>query len=401
MWLVVGAGLSGAVMAEQISRRLGQEVHVIDSRDHIGGNCYDYIDQETGIRINKYGAHLFHTDDQEVWEYIQKFSPWIRWEHKVLSMVDGKLVPVPVNITTVNTLFDGVHIKDSTEMQQWLDQNCIKHDRIVNSEQIAESRVGRDLYRKMFQPYTIKQWNKDPAELDPSVLARIPIRKDFDTRYFTDKYQGLPKHGYTQFFQNMLDSPLIKVCVNTNFFDLPQEEVAKYQGIIYTGPVDLFFSERSSGGCELEKLEYRSIDFKIERFKGGVGGMKYYQPNSVVNYPELKYPYTRIVEYKHFPNQPEVGGSTDLNGVSGVGMDTVIVSETTNDHGEPYYPVPTERNMALYAKYQKLAEEVRIRGRKVHFLGRLATYKYYNMDQAIRAALDMFNQIFSAEDLGV
>ena len=388
MWLVVGAGLSGTVMAERISSLLGQEVHVIDSRDHIGGNCYDYIDQETGIRINKYGAHLFHTDDQEVWEYIQKFSPWIRWEHKVLSMVDGKLVPVPVNITTVNTLFDGVHIKDSIEMQQWLDQNCIKHQVIENSEQIAESRVGRDLYRKMFQPYTIKQWNKDPSELDPSVLARIPIRKDFDTRYFTDKYQGLPKHGYTQFFQNMLDSPLIKVRVNTNFFDLPQEEVAKYQGIIYTGPIDIFFSNRPDGGCDLEKLEYRSIDFKIERLVG----VKYYQPNSVVNYPELKYPYTRIVEYKHFPNN------------QGESNDTVIISETTNDHGEPYYPVPTERNMALYAKYQKLAEEVRIGGRKVHFLGRLATYKYYNMDQAIRAALDMFKQIFRGEmeeDLGV
>jgi UDP-galactopyranose mutase len=402
MWLIVGAGLSGAVMAQKIAT-LGHRVRVIDKRDHIGGNCYDFIDKETGIRMNKYGAHLFHTDDQGVWEYINRFCKWVRWEHRVLSMVEGQYVPVPVNITTVNMLVDGANLKDSQEMRTWLDQNVIKCDHIVNSEQMGESRVGRELYLKMFRPYTIKQWNRDPKDLDASVLGRIPVRDNFDVRYFPDKYQALPQLGYTHFFERLLSHPLIHVDLQVDFFDLPKAELDQYQGVIYTGPIDRFFKywnglhddgdrgheagghEAGNGGHDddrggdLEDLEYRSIDFKVERFKG----IGYYQPNSVVNYPELQYPFTRIVEYKHFLNQ-------EVN--SGVGLDTVIVSETTNDYGEPYYPVPTERNMRLYAKYQKLADQLSGDGR-IYFLGRLATYKYYNMDQAIRAALDMFEQV--------
>jgi UDP-galactopyranose mutase len=241
----------------------------------------------------------------------------------------------------------------------------------------------------MFKPYTWKQWNKDPCDLDPSVLGRIPIRDNFDTRYFSDKYQALPEMGYTYFFEKLLSHSNITVDLGVDFFNLTKEDLNQYQGIIYTGPIDQFFklwtperlisfTQDKSILDDLNHLEYRSIDFKIERFMG----MGYYQPNSVVNYPELKYPYTRIVEYKHFPNSCHPDN-----------MNTVIVSESTNDHGEPYYPVPTQRNMDLYVKYQRLAEQLSAEY-PIHFLGRLATYKYYNMDQAIRAALDLTAQQF-------
>lgn len=379
MWLVVGAGLSGAVIAERIANVWGKKVMVIDKRDHIGGNCYDYVDQETGILMNKYGAHLFHTEDKEVWEYVNRWDKWTRWEHKVLSYVDGQFVPVPVNITTVNMLCENANIKNDEEMDQWLQLNCEEFAEIDNSEKMALSRVGRELYEKMFKPYTIKQWNRDPAELDSSVLARIPIRRDFDARYFTDRYQALPAHGYTHFFERLLDQPGIEVRLGTDFFDLlkePDMGLDSWEGVIYTGPVDTYFKE--IGYCKLEPLEYRSIDFKIERFPG----IKYFQPNSVVNYPGLDFPFTRIVEYKHFFNQ-------------NVGDYTIIVSETTNDHGEPYYPVPNERNQVLYEEYRKMAKGLEEKG--IYFVGRLATYKYYNMDGAIRAALDLFNRLDDAK----
>ena len=200
--LIVGAGLSGAVLAERFASKSNKKVLIIDKRKHIGGNCYDIID-ENGILINKYGAHLFHTNLEDVWEYIQNFSEWQRWDHKVLVSVDGKLINIPVNINTVNALC-GTHIKDEDEMNQWLETVQIKYDKINNSEEIAKSRVGEVLYKKLFRDYTYKQWNKYPEELDPSVLSRIPIRNNFDDRYFDDRYQALPKYGYTKFINNIL-----------------------------------------------------------------------------------------------------------------------------------------------------------------------------------------------------
>lgn len=386
MWLVVGAGLSGAVMAERIANVWKKKVLVIDKRNHIGGNCYDYIDDETGIRMNKYGAHLFHTEDKGVWDYINKFDKWIRWEHKVLSYVDDQFVPVPVNITTVNMLVDGANIKTQEEMHEWMHRNLIKYKEgeIKNSEQMALSRVGKELYEKMFKPYTIKQWNRDPSKLDASVLARIPMRDNFDVRYFADKYQALPAEGYTNFFKNLLDQDGIEVKLGVDFFDLVGDDceykLKDFEGVIYTGPVDHYFMNISKGDeveTAMEPLEYRSIDFKIEKLPG----VMYYQPNSVVNYPGVEYDFTRIVEYKHFLNQKQPDGKTG----------TVIVSETTNDTGDPYYPVPNERNNALYKKYQEMAEK--LEKQNIYFIGRLATYKYYNMDGAIRAALDLFDRL--------
>lgn len=216
MYLIVGCGLSGATIAERIANVLNKKVLIIDKRDHIGGNCYDYKDEETNILMCKYGAHIFRTNNDNVWKYINTFSEWIRWEHTVLSYVDKKFVPVPVNITTVNVLCNET-LQTTDEMNEWLKNNQVHYDSINNSEEMCKSRVGNVLYNKMFSNYTYKQWNKYPGELDSSVLANIPIRNSFDTRYFDHKYQVLPKHGYTAFIEKMLDSPNITVELNCDF----------------------------------------------------------------------------------------------------------------------------------------------------------------------------------------
>ena len=372
-YLVVGCGLSGITVAERLANVLQKEVIVIDRRDHIGGNCYDYVDKETGILMNKYGAHLFHTNSEEVWEYVNKFDKWVPWEHKVISKVDDKLVPMPANIDTVNALC-GENIKDSDGMDQWLRENQVKYDDIKNSEQMAKSRIGEFLYEKLVKHYTYKQWNKYPCELDPLVLARIPVRNNFDDRYFTDRYQALPHKGYTEFMKKMLDNPRIKVLLNTDFFQYKKEnDIKQFEGIVFTGQIDKYFQD-----SRLELLEYRIIDFNLQTHRD----TEYFQTNSVVNYPGNTEPYTRIVEYKHFLNQKS--------------PHTIVAYETTNDTGEPYYPVPNDRNKNLYEEYRKLAIEEE-KG-NVHFLGRLASYKYFNMDQAILAALNFFNEKFQKQE---
>jgi len=364
MYLIIGCGLSGAVVAERIANELKEKVLIIEKRNHIGGNCYDYEDKETGILLNKYGAHLFHTNFEDVWEYINRFSVWERWEHKVLALVDNKFVSIPVNITTVNELCDE-NLKTEEDMKIWLEKNQVKYDQITNSEEMAKSRIGEKLYDKLIKDYTFKQWGIYPSELDKSVLERIPIRPNFDTRYFSDKYQALPKNGYTAFFENLLKNDLIEIILNTDFQLFKNDnDLSQFKKIIYTGPIDAYFTN-------LDKLEYRSIDFKIKKHYN----MNYYQPNSVVNYPDKATNYTRIVEYKHFLNQKS--------------RHTIIVSETTNDFGEPYYPVPNKKNKELYEKYKELADKEK----DVYFLGRLANYKYFNMDEAIKNSLDFFNNV--------
>jgi UDP-galactopyranose mutase len=362
--VIVGAGLSGCVMADRFSNVLNKKVLIVEKRDHIAGNCYDYMDN--GILINKYGAHLFHTNDDEVWEYVRRFSYWERWEHKVLASVDDKLVPVPVNITTINTLCDET-IKTSDEAEEWLQKKCPKFESIKNSEEMARSRVGDVLYEKMFKNYTKKQWDRFPSELSPDVLARIPIHKDFDDRYFTDRFQALPKHGYTKMCENMIQNSLITVLLNTDFTKI-RNSIPVDKIIIYTGPIDGYFN--NSG---FPKLEYRSLRFEKEVIKNISG---YFQQNSVINYPEQSVGFTRIVEYKHFLNQKS--------------PHTVIVREYSSNDGEPYYPVPNKHNQSIYERYKTLAENEH----NVHFLGRLATYKYFNMDQAIGTALKYFRDNF-------
>ena len=371
MYLIIGCGLSGAVIAQQIAEHLKENVLIIEKRNHIGGNCYDYKDKETDILINKYGAHLFHTNKENVWDYINRFDEWVRWEHQVLSYCDDQFVSIPVNITTVNRLCQE-NIQNNEEMNIWLKNNQIKYKNIVNSEQMAKSRVGDILYNKMIKPYTFKQWNKYPEELDKSVCARIPIRNSFDTRYFSDKYQVLPKNGYTEFFKKLLNNKLIEVKLNCCFFQFKKDhDLSKFKAVIFTGPIDKYFDNH-----KLDKLEYRSIDFKIERFFN----TNYYQPSSVVNYPETEYPYTRIVEYKHFLNQKS--------------KHKLIVSETTNDYGEPYYPIPNKRNMNLYEQYKTLSLK-ETKEKNIFFVGRLSNYKYFNMDDTIDNALKFFKENFN------
>ncbi len=367
--IIVGCGLSGCVMAERFATVHNKKVLIIEKRNHIGGNCYDYIDEETNIRVSKYGAHIFHTNDDKIWDYINRFSKWIRWEHKVLGNVDNKLIPIPVNITSVNILCNK-NITNDIEMKEWLLCNQVKYDIIKNSEDMAKSRVGEDIYNKIFKFYTYKQWNLYPHELKPEVLERIPVRNNFDDRYFSDKYQALPENGYTYFLKNMLNNKNITVSLNTDFNKI-KDTILLNKIIIYTGPIDTYFSD-----IGYDKLKYRSIKFIKEVYKN----MNYYQPNSVVNYPSIDVNYTRIVEYKHFLNQQS--------------PHTIIYKEVTTDEGEPYYPILNDYNISLYYKYVALAEEEQ-KKRNIHFIGRLANYKYFNMDQAIKNSLDYFENIFN------
>lgn len=361
--IIIGAGISGATLAERYAS-LGKKVVIIEKRNHIAGNCFDYID-ENEILVSKYGAHLFHTNDEEVWEYVNRFGDWYPWEHKVIARVDDKTVSIPVNITTVNILFEE-NISTEEEMKAWLDKNRVVFEPAKNGEEAVLNRVGTVLYEKMFKHYTKKQWDKYPAELNASVLERIPVRTNYDDRYFSDKHQALPKDGYTKIFEQMLDHPNITVLLDTDYFEV-KDKYRGYEKLFYTGPVDRFFGFQEQ---LLEKLEYRSINFVTEHLD-----QEYFQENSVVNYPGEEVDFTRIVEYKHFGNQ-----KSDK---------TTIVREFTVDEGEPYYPVPNEQNQLIYEKYKAKADALE----DVYFVGRLANYKYFNMDQAFKNALDLFAEL--------
>lgn len=361
--IIIGAGISGAVLAERYAD-LGKKVLVIEKRSHIAGNCFDFID-ENGIRVSKYGAHLFHTNDQGVWDYVNQFTEWQYWEHKVLAKVDGQLVPVPVNRITVNLMF-GENLQTDQEMADWLDRNRISIDNPDNGEEAVLNKVGLELYEKLFKHYTKKQWDKYPEELDASVLNRIPVRLNEDGRYFSDKYQAIPANGYTHLFEKMLNHPQIKVVLDTDYFDL-RDDLTRFEKLFYTGPIDRFFEFEKN---LREKLEYRSINFQFETVDA-----EFFQENSVINYPGMEVDFTRIVEYKHFGNQ-----KSDK---------TTISREFTVATGDPYYPVPNERNQLIYESYKKEADKLT----NIYFVGRLANYKYYNMDQAFRSALDLFKEL--------
>lgn len=358
--LIIGAGISGSVLAERYAEQ-GKRILILEKRDHIGGNCYDYTD-ENGILISKYGAHLFHTNDEEVWEYVNRFSDWYKWEHKVLARVNDQLVPIPVNMTTVNRLF-GLNMTTEKEMKLWLKLNRVPYKNPKNGKEAVLNKIGKELYEKMFKHYTKKQWDKYPEELNASVLNRIPVRTNKDDRYFSDKYQALPKNGYTKIFEKMLKHPHIEVRLNVDYFDV-RNTLPQFEKVFYTGPIDQFFDFKYS---LKDALEYRSIRFEMETLD-----QKYFQNNSVINYPGPEVDFTRIIEYKHFGNQ--------------ISEKTVIVREYSTDEGEPYYPVLNEKNLKIYELYQREAE----RCEDIYFVGRLANYKYFNMDQAFKNALDLF-----------
>jgi UDP-galactopyranose mutase len=364
MILIVGAGLSGATLARQLTDA-GYTVRVIEKRNHIAGNCYDEIN-EHGIRVSRYGAHIFHTASERVWAFVQRFAEWTPWYHEVLGRLPGHpLFPIPVNRDTINILC-GTHLTTEAETIAWLKDNAQACENPQNSEEVALSRVGPTLYRAIFESYTQKQWDKSPAELAPSVLARIPVRTTEERGYFSDPHQALPTHGYTAFVAAMLQG--IQVDLETPY---RPALAADYEAIFYTGPIDEYFKDAG-----LPALEYRSIRFETEHLP-----IEDYQGNSVVNDPSMAVPYTRIVEYKHFLKQPVKGWTT-------------IVKEYSVGEGEPYYPVPTAANQERYEAYRRLAEAEEVKG--VRFVGRLANYKYYNMDQAILAAMECADEWLQA-----
>lgn len=358
--LVVGAGLSGAVIAECYANKLNKKVLIVDKREHIAGNCFDFK-HPTGIIVCKYGAHIFHTSSEIVWEYVNRFTQFNNYKHKVTCNVGGKYVPMPVNIDTVNMLFD-LSISSEEGMRAWLEQERVQIDKEAqNSHESAISRLGIRLYEMLFRNYTYKQWNMYPEELEASVMNRIPVRENFDPYYFSDKYEGIPVNGYTEMVKNMLDSKNIDLQLGVDFF-AQRERLSKIGKIYFTGPIDQYFEKR------YEPLQYRSLIFQEETLD-----FPQFQPTGVVNYPSLEIPFTRIVEHKHFYMRDTTK--------------TVITKEFGTWKGDPYYPVPSEKNRLIYEKYANLAQKEK----NVVFVGRLANYKYFNMDQAILNALNIFN----------
>jgi len=380
--LIVGCGLSGAVIAERCSKELGMKSLILDVRDHIGGNCYDFV-EEHGLRASKYGAHLFHTKFERVWDYVSEFSEWMPFDHRVKGLVPDKsgvkkLVPIPPTQETVNALL-GESISSEVEMSNWYDKvrKIPASGTPSNGEEAALSRVGPELYEKIFKHYTKKQWDKYPAELDASVLMRLPCRTTTDDRYFPDQWQALPLRGYTRIFENMLlRDPNITIRLNVDYFkEREKGTLPSYGLLVYTGPIDSYFAQQG-----MPKLEYRSIKFLEEWVPEPEDG--YYQEAMVVNYPSPDVEFTRIVEYKHVPNQPCAVKRGEIKG-------SLIAKEISSAVGDPYYPVPNPANNDLYLKYKKMADEEP----GVAFVGRLASYKYFNMDQAILNALEMFDNL--------
>ena len=350
--LIVGAGFSGAVVAEQLADR-GFDVLVIDKREHIGGNAHDRSDAH-GVLIHPYGPHIFHTNSTRIAQYLSQFTRWRPYEHRVLASVEGQLVPIPINIDTVNQLY-GLHL-DEDSIQAFYDRVREPRERIRTSEDVVINAVGRDLYEKFFRGYTRKQWGLDPSELNASVAARIPTRTNHDDRYFTDTFQQMPRDGYTKLFERLLDHPNIRVEVGVDYFRIKDQVQARH--VVYTGPIDAYYDH-----C-YGHLPYRSLRFEHEH----LAGTQQFQRVGTVNYPN-DHDYTRITEFKHLTGQAHAG--------------TSIVREYPQAEGDPYYPVPRPENEFLFKRYEALA----LKEHDVTFVGRLAQYRYYNMDQCVGAAL--------------
>jgi len=361
-FLIVGAGFAGSVLAERLATQANKKVLIIDKRNHIGGNAYDCYNTD-GILIHQYGPHIFHTNSKEVFEYLGQFTSWRAYEHKVLASVDGQLVPIPINLNTINQLY-GLNLNQD-EVENFFASKAEKMAGVKTSEDVVVSKVGRELYEKFFRGYTRKMWDLDPSELDASVTARVPTRTNRDNRYFTDTYQAMPLHGYTYMFQKMLSHPNIKIMLNTDYKEII--DVIPYQSLIFTGPVDEYFNF-----C-YGKLPYRSLEFQFQTIDEEV-----FQPTGTVNYPNEQL-YTRITDFKYLTGQKH--------------PKTAIVYEFPKAEGDPYYPVPRPENAELYKKYQQLASSMT----NTYFVGRLATYKYYNMDQVVAQALTTFKKIMHGQ----
>jgi UDP-galactopyranose mutase len=357
-YLIVGAGFAGSVLAERLASQLDAKVLIIDRRGHIGGNAFDHYN-DAGILVHRYGPHIFHCNSAEIFDYLSQFTDWRPYQHRVLASVDGRLLPIPINLDTVNQLY-GLSLT-TFEMEPWLAALAEHRERVVTAEDAVVSKVGQDLYQKFFRGYTRKQWGLDPSELDAQVTARIPTRTNRDDRYFTDTYQAMPRHGYTRMFERMLSHSNIKIMLNTDYREIC--DVISYRELIYTGPIDAYFDYRFG------ELPYRSLEFSFE-----MHDVEQYQQVGTINFPN-DYGYTRVTEFKHLTGQKH--------------RQTTIVFEYPRATGDPYYPVPRRENHERFKQYEALARNLP----HVHFVGRLATYRYYNMDQVIAQALTLFKKL--------
>lgn len=353
-YLIVGSGFAGSVLAERLNS-IGKRVLVVDKRKHIGGNCFDYYDK-FGVLIHKYGPHYFRTNFKDVEKYLSKFTKWQPFEYRVRVKINNKLYTFPINKTTINEFF-GINLKTEKEVENFINSKKETIRNPKNSKEQILSLAGKEIYEAFFKNYTIKQWGVDPVKLEPSITARIPIRTNDDDRYVNDKFQAMPKYGYTKLFENLLKN--IRISLNTDFKKI--SDIISYKNLIYTGPVDEFFDYKYG------KLPYRSIKFKFEHYN-----RYYYQDWPQINYPN-DYKFTRIVEIKHVTKQKI--------------SSTTITKEFPCWGKEPFYPVLTKENEKIYKKYVKETRKLN----NVYFIGRLAQYKYFNMDQVIKESLDLFN----------
>jgi UDP-galactopyranose mutase len=369
-WLIVGAGFAGSVLAERLASVRRERVMVIDRRPHIGGNAYDHRDA-AGVLIHRYGPHIFHTNSNAVFDHLSRFTRWRPYEHRVLAQVrrprgagagggEPALVPIPINLDTINRLY-GLSLSEA-EVEGWMAARAERVPEIRTSEDVVVSKVGRELYELFFRGYTRKQWALDPSELDKSVTARVPTRTNRDDRYFTDAHQAMPLEGYTRMFERMLAHPNITLRLGVDYRQVRHQ--VPHRRLIWTGPVDEFFGFRHG------KLPYRSLAFEHRTLE-----QERFQPVGTVNYPSEEVPYTRISEYRHMTGQSHPM--------------TSITYEYPSAEGDPYYPIPRPENQALYKRYEALADATR----DVWFVGRLATYRYYNMDQIVGQALATFQRI--------
>lgn len=356
-YLIVGAGFAGSVMAERLASQLNKKVLVVEKRNHIAGNAYDEYD-EHGILVHRYGPHIFHTNSKEVFEYLSQFTEWIPYEHKVLAKIGNELYPIPINRLTINKLYN-LTLQTDEEVKDYFERVKEKRFPILNSEDIIVNQVGTDLFEKFFKHYTKKQWNLEPKELSASVCGRIPVRTNEDCRYFTDKYQYMPRDGYTKMFKNLLDHKNIEVILNTDYKS--NLESVRFDKIIYTGPIDYFFDYKFG------KLPYRSIRFEFKNLP-----QEKFQETSQINYVDDSVEYTRVIEHKLLSQQD-----------SGT---TTVSYEYPQKDGEPFYPIPTEENRHQYLLYKKESNKLS----NVIFCGRLAEYQYYNMDQVVVNTLKVF-----------
>ncbi|MFH1503094.1 MAG: UDP-galactopyranose mutase [Candidatus Diapherotrites archaeon] len=356
-YLVVGCGFSGIVLAERLSS-IGKKVLIIDKRNHIGGNCYDY--KSGNILVQKYGPHIFHTKNKDVFEYLNKFTKFNNYQHKVLAYYDKRYFPIPINLNTVNKFFN-INLKDEKELKIFLKDKVKVVKKIKNSEDVVVSKFGEKLYEAFVKIYTKKQWDKYPHELDKSVLERLPIRYNKNDFYYDDLFQGMPEKGFKRMFEKMLSNKNISIKLDTPYTE-NLKNIAKE--IIWTGKIDEYFNYK------FEKLEYRSVDFIFEKFR-----LKNFLPNSVVNFTEERFKFLRITEFKKF------------YGIKS--KKTIICREFYFGEGEPAYPVYNKKNLKLLKKYLNESEKEK----NIYFLGRLGRYKYINMDQCVEEALELFEKI--------